>query len=454
MPLSNKKTKLKNQPNHLHMLNNLTTVQSSQEKDSKFTYYSILIIFSLSLIGSIQNIEKEAIFSLTPIILIAILITNSFIILLAKGIDIKSIKDPLFIAINIFGAIILISTIYSKYQLLTASRALQFILASNSLYIITSHIKNQKIIFESIAKINITFSLIASIYGVTIYLLGNPITINDITVTELKIFSFNLTQRMYDQRISSFLGNPNPFGVHLMVSIISCFYFLKEYKSKWHALLIIFFIYTLALTGSRASAIGLLAGSLIFIVYSYVKNNLAAIALRFFLLGFFIIIFGYILSNPEIIKYIFSLMGRESNNLSGREIAWIALINQIIETPYLGIGYRISTEAILEENLIGISNSHNLYLSILSEVGLIGFLFFLYIYTSPILFFIINKVDSKDSLKNILICILISLLINQFFEDMLSPLNYLSIFTFLILLIHNNMQIERRNKNQSYSPYI
>src|SRR5690625_5707301 len=89
--------------------------------------------------------------------------------------------------------------------------------------------------------------------------------------------------------------------------------------------------------------------------------------------------------SPETIKYLFSLIGRESNTLSGREIAWSALLEQIKETPYFGIGYRISTEAVLEGKLeIDVSNSHNLYLSILSEVGVLGFLLFAYIYILPV----------------------------------------------------------------------
>src|SRR5690625_5512539 len=130
----------------------------------------------------------------------------------------------------------------------------------------------------------------------------------------------------------------------------------------------------------------------------------------------------YLMLSPENIKYLFSLMGRESNSLSGREIAWSALLEQIKETPYFGIGYRISTEAVLEGKLeIDVSNSHNLYLSILSEVGVLGFLLFAYIY---ILLVISRNSAVSKSFMAIYICILFSFLLNHFFVYIFLSLGY------------------------------
>src|SRR5690625_5402157 len=81
-------------------------------------------------------------------------------------------------------------------------------------------------------------------------------------------------QLMYGQRISSFTGNPNSLGILLMLSILICFYFIKQKKSFWLFILIIIFFYTLLLTGSRASMVGMIAGGALFIDHSYLERGI------------------------------------------------------------------------------------------------------------------------------------------------------------------------------------
>lgn len=424
------------------MPNSLATTTLLHKKKSRIADNSILMIFLLSLLGSIQNIERETVIPFIPITTLVILTGCSFILLITRRVNVLILKSPLFIGINSFGLLILFSTFYSKYPLLTASRALQFIIVTNCLYLTLSHIDDLKSLFEKIAKIIIIFTLIACLYGIIIYQFGTSYSTHGIATTGIKFIGMELNQRMYGHRISSFLGNPNPFGVRIMVSALACLYFLRQYNDMRYGLLMIIFLYALILTGSRASVAGLIGGAAIFLNYAYLKNNLGAAALRTLLLGLSLITLGYLLIDPEVIKEVFSLMGRKSNTLSGREIAWAALMEQIKESPYLGIGYRISTEAILKDNFIDVSNSHNLYLSILSEIGLIGFLLFIYLYITPtIKYFSFREKNERSILKLATTCILISLLINQFFEDMFSPLNFFFIWSFFILFVNNKYNV-------------
>lgn len=424
------------------MSSSLSASSTPQIQENKLAYYSIVAIFCLSIINSIRNIEREAVIPYLPVVLLATLIGSSITLLCTKKINYKHFKNPLFISLNIFGLFILFSTFYSKYPFLTATRSLQFILVTNSLYIIISYIKNIKNIFETIADITIKFTFVASIYGIFIYLFVNFSTINGISVTKINLLGIELAKKMYGHRISSFLGNPNSFGIYLMISSLICLYFLKEYKNKKYALLLVLFLYTLILTGSRASMVGLIGGASIFIAYSYFKNNLAATTLRVLLITIFISICTYLVLNPETIKDIFSLMGRASNTLSGREVAWAALINQIKETPFFGIGYRISTEAVLEDNFIDVSNSHNLYLSILTEIGLVGFALFICLISYLIFIYFIKVKKNYNYLTTSLISLLCSLLINQFFEDIFSPLSYLFLYLFFIIFLIEKTQMK------------
>src|SRR5699024_11812350 len=85
------------------MLNTLAKPLTSKRKDNWIAHYGILLVFLLSLVGSIQDIERNAIIPFIPISFIVILIVFTFLILLLTKIKIKNIKSPLFIGLNIFG---------------------------------------------------------------------------------------------------------------------------------------------------------------------------------------------------------------------------------------------------------------------------------------------------------------------------------------------------------------
>lgn len=195
--------------------------------------------------------------------------------------------------------------------------------------------------------------------------------------------------------------------------------------------------YALLLTGSRASIISVLGGSMIFITYSFLNIGLASFIFKIFVIVLSFFIGAYLIINPDLIHELFSFLNRKfSSPFSGREIAWSALISQIKETPFLGVGYRISTEAILRENSINISHSHNLFLTIVSEIGIIGFLLFSFLYIFPSIKFILNKNTEKISnLQLISNSILLAILINQFFEDMFEPFRFFFIWMFFVLFI-------------------
>src|SRR5690625_3120067 len=429
------------------MPNSLTVTPNLYEKNDKIAHYVILIVFLLALLNSIRNIEVESVFPFMPIALLGVLTGCTSLLLLTKRISIKSLKTPLFIGINCFGILIFFSTIYSKYPQLTTTRSLQFILVTNCLYLMLSNVQDLKRLFEEVAKITILFTLIASAYGIIIYKLGSFHLTKGIWITRIYLFDVDFDQIMHGERISSFVGNPNFLGIFLMYSILACIFFMKNKNSIWYVILILFFFYALLLTGSRASMIGVIAGGLFFINYTYFKNTLATTAIRILIIGIVIIISGYLFLSPELIKSLFSLMGRESNTLSGREVAWAALIEQIKETPFLGVGYKISAEGILEKNKIPVSHSHNLYLSILSEVGIIGLITFFYILPWPIFYLFIRK-KNITSTQSIITSILLSFLINQLFEDMFAPLSYFFIWFFFILylLIPSIQKPQIRNK--------
>lgn len=418
------------------MPGSLTTTASPSYKGSNIARYGLLLVIFLALLNGTQTIHSQAVFTLIPLVLLSSVTSCAALLLLTTRVDIKLFKTPIFIGINCFWVLIFFSTLYSKYPHLTAPRSLQFFIVTNSLYLLLCSVRDLKQLFEEASKITLLFTLIACVYGIVVYQLGNNYTFEGITVTGLKVLGLELQQRMYEHRISSFVGNPNSLGVLVMLSIFFCLYFFKQYQAKRYLVLMLFFFYTLLLTGSRASMMGVLVGGALFINYVYLKDHLGMTAVRVLLIGLSLIIGGYMFFEPRLIADIFALMGRASHTLSGREVAWAALVDQIKDSPFFGVGYRISTEAVLEDNFIDVPNSHNLYLSILSEIGVLGFLFFSCLYLIPTFVSLAKKNFSGEPLYVLTaFCLLVAILINQIFEDIYAPVSYFFIWMFVVWFI-------------------
>src|SRR5690625_3859958 len=100
----------------------------------------------------------------------------------------QAVSENLFISLNIFGLIILFSTLYSKFPLPTASRAFQFIIVTNCMYYLLTQVDNLKYLFESIAKLIIYFMLAACIYGLYIIAFGLDAISNEIEINYARFF--------------------------------------------------------------------------------------------------------------------------------------------------------------------------------------------------------------------------------------------------------------------------
>src|SRR5690625_7979942 len=100
-----------------------------------------------------------------------------------------------------------------------------------------------------------------------------------------------------------------------MLSILICFYFIKQKKSFWLFILIIIFFYTLLLTGSRASMFGMIAGGALFIDHSYLERGIGRAALRVVIAVSMILLDIYLMLSNETIKYLFNLMVKYRNTL-------------------------------------------------------------------------------------------------------------------------------------------
>src|SRR5690625_4448126 len=324
--------------------------------------FTIGLLFSLLLLSMLQTVERTPIFPNMPILILAALFIAFSVELINKGIDLKFIKSHCFLAFNLFGLLITISALYSEQPHLTFLRAVQYFVISNCLLIVYDKHKSSYLVFTTLSKLILIYTLAACIYAIIVFEFGTIHQIDNTWRNSLDIFGMKYEQLLYGNRVSSFLGNPNRLGMLIMISSILCLYFWSLRRNILWLLVLVIFLYTLKLSGSRASLLGLTVGSVFFINYNCLKQNSLSTAIRIAITSGVLILALYIAINPEVVELIFSIIGRESTTLSRRDIAWNMLIKQFQSTPFFGVGYRISTEAILVKNNIPISNSHNVYL--------------------------------------------------------------------------------------------
>lgn len=412
----------------------------------------IIIIICISLLGLVTNIYREPVIPYIPIVLLTILATLLAFHFILKKVRCSLFRHNTFIFMNIFGGFTLFSTIYSMHPLLTFTRSLQFIFVSNSLYIILYHIKDPKDLFIKTARLITLFSILATTYAIIIYYMGENKIVDGITVKSINFFGIDIAQRIYDrERASAFLGNPNPLGLWIMIGAFLCIFLLHETRKAYYSLFIAILIWGLILSGSRAPALGLAVGASYYISKAYIKEDHTFLAVKLIVLFLTLTLAVYGIEHQVLLTHLFKFLGRTNPTLSGREIAWAAFIDQVQQTPLFGIGYRISVEGILVENNISVSHSHNLYLSVLSEVGIVGFVFFILFIFTPLHYRKKDKVSiiKAEYIRNIISAsILISIYTHQFFEDGFSPFS--ATFVFIIYMLYNISNISTES-NRLYN---
>lgn len=169
-------------------------------------------------------------------------------------------------------------------------------------------------------------------------------------------------------RIYSTFGNPNVAGDWFALLALISVYFLEQssYKKKgFYALAMGVFITALMFTGSKGSIIGLIIGLIVFAVFSKKKKSKWVIGLTI------VVIIGVAFLLPE--------LNRPSNY---RNALWLKSLVLYKNNPVLGVG------------LLGIYDRtgeihcHNIWISIISMLGIVGFGLYLgmkiYLYNSLI----------------------------------------------------------------------
>ena len=229
-------------------------------------------------------------------------------------------------------------------------------------------------------------------YIMKCFIIGNSVlAIRLIMVTPIQLWG--------TMRIGSIVGyNPNVIGIQLIFGIISSMYFLITNKPRRKIILILINVLFFALilfSGSRKSLLALLIG---FLVYFLIRNkeNTKKIFIFLFLLPLIFAGIGYLIFKVDIfynvignrLETLIDVLKGEADNIR------ISMIKEgirlFINKPIFGNGIDAFTR------LSGFETySHNNYIEILVNYGLIGFIIYYSIY-----FYIIVKLLYKIKFKN------------------------------------------------------
>lgn len=167
--------------------------------------------------------------------------------------------------------------------------------------------------------------------------------------------------------------NANSLGIILAIGLVISIYLLFN-ESKKYFIFLPLGLFVVLLTGSRTALIMVVLVSVftLFYMFRYKVRFRKTIGLLFIV--FAIYIWN---STPEAQLSRLSSIGNEltSGTLNSRTVIWDAGIQVFKENPVFGVGVGSFQEATVGSSVLGVEmSSHNSYLSILVENGLLGFL--------------------------------------------------------------------------------
>lgn len=351
------------------------------------------------------------------------------IVVLSKNVSNTIITKELkfFIFIFLYGtimALLRISIGYGEYSYMSNS-SLHFFIGLIIFYL-ASNLGNNYKVLEKVGNYFLVGVIISSLYG----------------LYDVAIFN--------QYRLKGFFNNPNHLAIAInLITPFLIYKLLKLRKSNYIYIIIVFLSYIVFLTGSRAGAFTQ-AICLLFLIFQMRRNiiNVFFILLTGFLTLTFVIA-NFSLGNNLLDRF------QESNlkTGSGRFDIAKAALNLGVDTGFSGVGigqYKYYHLDYLESNAYDTVlnfklTTHNLFLDLLVNFGIISFFFFLYI-----LFINKKKIEQiKDiQLRKIAYLFFIVILIVSYSQEMFTfpifwlAMGFLAINKQKIIYINNNLNFK------------
>jgi O-antigen ligase len=236
---------------------------------------------------------------------------------------------------------------------------------------------------------------------------------------------------------------PNVYAFYLMIILIficTAYFYFNSYISRAFLLLLSLFVsFSLILTYSRAGWSSTVFGLGVFVLIIMRKINRRTTAHLIILLLTFSILIS--MSAPKIASRFLGITGFDISTVGFRIGIWVEFLKRFIDSPLLGYGigssYIVSPEIILDFS----SFPHSVYIKILSETGICGFIayfaFVISLLKHSLKEYTHNIGTRKIFLASGMITLTLSFLLFSITEDLIIYDTVFSYFWFFAAVVHN-----------------
>lgn len=265
------------------------------------------------------------------------------------------------------------------------------------------------------------------------------------TITSFLIVCFNfyltLVHKVNLLGVDGFYKHSNNAGYGFVVIMPLLVYVFRRKKTLLNILLL--FSYTAVLFSSKRGAILMFTLLLTLFIYNTInkqKSSIKKIGISIFSI-IFLCFFSYIISDKiENILYRFSASGG-----SGRDLMYEALLDKVLNGNIIQIvfGHGFFSTSETTRSVLGTGQmAHNDFLEIIHDLGILGIIFFMLLYSYVIkIYFRIKKINKEDAFV-VLLCLILWLMKMSISGVIMSKV---SVFIFLTLgLVIGKHQIKKK----------
>jgi hypothetical protein len=337
----------------------------------------------------------------------------------------------------------LASSFWSSYPDLVFKRSLLILGTSLLICVLTLADPKPMETFNRLAQGLVLFVTVMSLIGLIVYFFGRIEPMDVDFKSTLDVGFFSISQRLFGfapfLRISSLFGNPNTLAEWILVSLTMTAYLGSKGSNRtvWGMLAFIqgtALIFTLSRAGILATIIGLI------LFWSSSSGDRYPRKLMSIVLGFTgaVALVLFAIFSP------YKLGTRLSLNLNFRQFAWEALWTSILNNPILGVGFGVTSEAILD--VAKVDSAHSAFLGITSEIGLPGLLLFILVWLIPMWHIRKRLLFAPPLLRQTLsacLAISIAMIFHQMFEFQILRYSFFNLlWTYLLaLMVHPALMI-------------
>ena len=290
----------------------------------------------------------------------------SMLLKLAYDENFKFTKTNLDVFILLFALVMLISSVTSFARNSSIKIFMVYSVFMMGYFIITNTVKNKKSLYLMFSIMTVSAVLVA-LYGIYQHIFGFA---EGTTWTDTEMFTDIQT------RVVSTFGNPNVLGEYLLLMIPAVCAFVWSAPKIGNRVVNLLPLGLLGLcmifTYSRGNWLGLIAAAVIFVSF-YDR--------KFIWLGIMLVLLSPLFMPQSIVNRFLSIGDVSDTSTSYRVYIWFGTINMLKDYWFCGIGPGTEAFNMIYPHYAYASivapHSHNLYLQILAENGILGILVFL-----------------------------------------------------------------------------